>query len=61
VPPVSIDHIDVSALMQEMVRLRAEAREVVNLRAELAKFREWCLKIRELLAIQLANVSGTSV
>lgn len=34
-PPVSIDHVDVSALLQELVALRQDVRSIVQLRSEL--------------------------
>jgi hypothetical protein len=38
-PPVGVDHVDLSAMLQELASLRAEVRAAVNIRAELAEIR----------------------
>lgn len=40
-PPVGVDHVDVSALLQEVASLRAEVRAAVNIRTELSEIRGW--------------------
>jgi len=42
-PPVGIDHIDLSAILQELVMLREEVKSVVQLRTDLSELRS-CLQ-----------------
>jgi hypothetical protein len=39
-PPVGVEHVDVSALMQEIVSLRQEVRAVATVRAEMQELRQ---------------------
>jgi hypothetical protein len=40
-PPIGVDHIDLSALLQELTSLRAEVRAAVSIRAELTEIHSW--------------------
>jgi hypothetical protein len=40
-PPVNVDHVDISAMMQEIASLRAEVRAAMGIQSELNELRSW--------------------
>lgn len=48
-PPVGVDHVDLSAMIQELTMLREEVRAAVNLRTELAEIRSWMKSMQSVM------------
>jgi len=57
VPPVGLEHVDVSALLQEVAALRAEVRSIANIRTEVATIHGIVTEVRETALI----TPGTAV
>jgi len=58
IPPVGLEHVDVSSLLQEVSALRAEVRFFVSLRTEISDIRKDLAHVR---ASCQAVITGTSV
>lgn len=57
VPSVGLEHVDVSALLQEVAALRAEVRSIANIRTEVATIRGIVTEVKE----TALNIPGTVV